>query len=134
MVALALEGQAERGGGVGAPIRLGLADHPRQHDLDLDHLAGGRGLEIFPRRRDGAHGAQVIERVDRLGARGLEEELGDVGAALVERLDAVGEIPAVGVGLAGERDEQVRLGFGVGPLAESSARHCSSEVQSAGPP
>jgi len=44
VVALALERQAERRGGVGAPVRLGVANHPRQHDLDLHHLAGGRGL------------------------------------------------------------------------------------------
>src|SRR5262249_56429321 len=103
----ALEGEPEGGGGGGAYIPYLLADHPRQRDVDLLHLAGGRDDEVLTGGADGAHGAQVLERVDRFGAGGLEEELRDVGATLGERADSVGEIATVGVGLASERNLEV---------------------------
>ena len=110
MVALALERQPERGRGVGTPVVVRLADHARQRDVDLLHLAGGGDDEVVTGRAHGTHRAQVLERVDRLGARRLEEQLRDVGAALGQGPDAVGEIAPVGVGLARERDLEVRVG------------------------
>ena len=111
MVALALQRQPEGGGGIGPAFLLGLADHPRQDDVDLQHLAGGRVLEVLAGRADRAHHAQVVERVDRLGSGGLEEQLRDLRTALVEGLESVGEIATVGVRLAGERHLEVRLGL-----------------------
>jgi hypothetical protein len=111
MVALALQRQSEGGRGVGPALLFGLADHPRQDDVDLQHLAGGRVLEVLAGRADCAHDAQVVERVDRLRPRGLEEELRDLRAALVEGLESVGEIATVGVRLTGERHLEVRLGL-----------------------
>jgi len=116
VVPFAVEGEAERGGGVGPPLLRGVTDHPRQDDVDLLHLAGGGALEVLARRGDGAHRLQVVERVDGLGARGLEEELRDVGPVLLERPEAVGDVAAVRVGLAGERYLKVRLGPRQAPL------------------
>ncbi len=139
MVALALQRQPEGGGGVRPALLLGLADHPRQDDVDLQHLAGGRVLEVLAGRADRAHHAQVVERVDRLGSGGLEEQLRDLGAALVEGLESVGEIATVGVRLAGERHLEVRLGL----RADGShgGAHCSldpgvrpARMQSRSPP
>ena len=63
----------------------------------------------------------MIQGVDRLGAGGFEEELRDVGASLVERLDAVGEVAPIGIRLAGEGDQQVRLGLRARSLASHRA-------------
>ena len=112
MMVLALQRQPEGRGGIRAAVLFRLADHPRQDDVDLQHLAGGGLLEVRAGRADRAHGAQVVERVDRLRPGGLEEQLGDLGPALVERLDAVGEIAAVRVRFAGQRHLEVRLGLG----------------------
>ena len=133
MVALALQRQPEGGGGVRAALVLGLADHARQHDLDLQHLAGGRRAGgSRGSSPDGAHRAQVVERVDRLGPGGLEEELRDLGAALVEGLDAVGEVAAVGVGLAGERDLS-RFASVFDPRTAGHGRaHCSLDRRRSG--
>jgi hypothetical protein len=69
-------------------------------------------VQVLAGRADGVHRLEVIERVDRFGAGSLEEELRDLRPALLQGLDAVGEIAAVGVGLARERHEQVRVGPG----------------------
>src|SRR5258708_23249623 len=108
MVALALERQPERRGRVRPAVLLRLAERARQRDIDVVALARGRGDEVLARGGDGAHGAEVLERVDGLGAGRLEEQLGDVGAALGQRPDSVGEIATVGVGLPRERDLEVR--------------------------
>ena len=49
--------------------------------------------------------------MDRLGSGRLEEELRDIRPPFVERLDAVGEVAPIGVGLTRERHLQVRVGF-----------------------
>jgi hypothetical protein len=122
-LALALEGEPERRGRVGPPLFLGVADHPWQDDVDLEHLAGGRRLEVLPRAADDAHRLQVRQRVDRLRARGLEEELRDVVAALVERLDAVGEVAAIRIRLPRQRHLQIRLGACAG---HRHGPHCTA--------
>ncbi len=104
MVPLAVQRQPEGGRRVRAALLFCLADHARQDDVDLQHLAGGGVLEVLAGRADRAHGAQVVERVDRLRSGGLEEQLRDLGAPFIERLDPVGEIAPVRVRLAGERD------------------------------
>ena len=109
VVALALEGEEEGGCGLGPAFCLGLADHAGQNDLDLLVLSERRALQVHAGGADSTHGAEVVERVDRLGAGGLEEELGDLGAALVEGLNTVGQVSPVGVSFPGQRYLKIRL-------------------------
>src|SRR5213075_1251529 len=110
------ERETEGLGGVRTALLSGLADHARQDDLDLLHLAGRGELQVLARAADGAHRGEMVQGVDRLGARRLEEELRDVGTALIERANAVGEVAAVGVSLAGQRDEEIRFRLRAGAL------------------
>ena len=112
MMTFAVQRQPEGRRRVRTALLLRIADHPRQDDVDLQHLAGGGVLEVLAGRADRAHGAQVVERVDRLRPGGLEEQLRDLGSPFVERLDPVGEIATVRVRLTGERDLKIRLGLG----------------------
>ena len=81
--ALALERETKGGGGLGLAFRFCLPDHAGQHDLDLLVLSERRVLQVGASGSDSTHGAQVVEGVDRLGTGGFEEELGDLGPALV---------------------------------------------------
>ncbi len=61
--------------------------------------------------------------VDRLGPGRLEEQLGDVRAPLVERLDAVGEVAAIRVRFPRERHLKVGVGARAG---RGHASHCNA--------
>src|SRR5688572_33453171 len=97
MMTLAIEREPERGGGIVTPLLLRLANHPRQDDVDLLDLPGRRAPEILARRADGAHRAEMREGMDGLGAGRLEEQLGDFRPPLVDRLQTVRDVPAVGI-------------------------------------
>jgi len=73
----------------------------------------------------------VLERVDGLGAGRLEEQLGDVGAALGQRPDPVGEIATVGVGLPASatwRFATVRLEAGMRALYSADGALCGARL------
>jgi hypothetical protein len=91
-------------------LALRLLDHRRVHLRVLVGLARDRLLEVLERGADTAGVREVPERVDRLRLGGGAEELRDLREVLLLRLAREGEVLAVRLALAGERDLEVLVG------------------------
>src|SRR5579859_3554087 len=83
---LALQCRSEAGGGVSAPLRLGLADKARVHLLDLVVFSVGRLVQVRQRGGNTTRDSQVADAVDRLGTSRLQEELGNLGMPFLHGL------------------------------------------------